>query len=249
MNRIQSHVASGALRAIRPGGKSGLDPISAPARGAAYQPLATAVTNELRDAILDGRLRPGAPIRQEAIARQYGTSRIPVREALRQLEAEGLVTIRPRSGARVATVDFEECLEIYKIRERLEPLAFGESVGRLTRGQLATVRRLAEETEAVAADHSAWLDADRRFHLACYVGVPTPRLLSMIVGFWNTTQQYRRLLVSTLRPVDFEIYHREHWLMTEALRGGSVRAGEELVRTHIERSRMRLSEHRKLFDR
>jgi DNA-binding GntR family transcriptional regulator len=229
----------------------GSDPpprVAASVDEATYRPLAMLVTKELRDAILDGRLKPGTPIRQEAIARIHGTSRIPVREALRQLEAEGLVTIRPHSSARVATLDFEECLEIYAIRERLEPLAFAASVGRLTEGQLAVVQRLALEVEEVAHDQMAWLETDRRFHLACYVGAPMPRLVRMIESFWNTTQQYRRVLVSTLSSADFEAFHDEHRLMADVLRRGSARAGEELVRMHIERSRTRLAEHRELFD-
>lgn len=213
---------------------------------AGYRPLATLVTQELRNAILEGRLKPGTPIRQEQVAREYGTSRIPVREALRQLENEGLVTIVPRSGARVATLDFEECLEIYKIRERIEPLAFAESVGRLTAAQLAELERLAGEIER-SDDEKAWIDVDRRFHLGCYVGAP-PRLARMIVGFWHSTQKYRRLLVQTLTPEDYAAYHGEHRLMVTALAQGNASAGEALVRMHIERSRLRLSAARDLFD-
>ena len=155
MNRIQFVVSRASARLTgREGTVIGSNPlprIAASGDEATYRPLAVLVTKELRDAILDGRLKPGMPIRQEAIARIHGTSRIPVREALRQLEAEGLVTIRPHSSARVATLDFEA-------------------------------------------------------------------------------------------------FHSEHRLMADVLAGGSARAGEELVRMHIERSRMRLAERRELFD-
>jgi DNA-binding GntR family transcriptional regulator len=218
------------------------------AAGHAYEPLASLVTRELRDAIVEGRLRPGSPIRQEAVAREYGTSRIPVREALRQLENEGFVTIVPHSGARVATLDFEECLEVYKIRERIEPLAFSESVGRLTDQQLQTLSSLALEIEENVDDEKAWIDVDRRFHLGCYPGAP-PRLARMIVGFWHSTQKYRRLLTQTLTADDYRAYHHEHRLMVIALAQGNAPAGEALVRLHIERSRMRLAASRELFDR
>ncbi len=213
----------------------------------AYTPLAHVVVDELRAAILDGRLAPGAPIRQEAVARQLGTSRIPVREALRQLEAEGLVTIVPHSGARVATLDFDECLEIYRIRERLEPLAFGDSVGRLSEEQLALLAELCEETDRRRGE-SSWIDVDRRFHLACYAGA-SPRLRRMILGFWSSTQKYRRVLQQTLSNDDYAAYHHEHLLMIEALRTGDVETGEALVRMHIGRSLRLLSDHRELFDR
>lgn len=223
-----------------------MDPKRRSAAAVSYQPLAAQVTQQLREAIVDGRLKPGAPVRQEAVAREFGTSRIPVREALSQLENEGLVTIVPHCGARVARLDFDECLEIYKIRERIEPLAFAESVGRLTDDQLRRLEELAAQIES-SQGQKAWIDIDRRFHLCCYEGAP-PRLARMIVGFWHATQKYRRILTPVLSPEDFDAYHREHRLMVTALAQGNASAGESLVRMHIERSRTRLSANRELFD-
>jgi DNA-binding GntR family transcriptional regulator len=207
------------------------------------------VAERLRAAILEGELAPGQPIRQEAVARDLGISRLPVREALRQLESEGLVVIRPNSGARVAVLDFDEYVEIYTIRERLEPLALSESIVRMTDEQQQEAARIAAETEQLTDDPMAWLDADRRFHLACYAGLPTPRLLHMIQGFWNTTQHYRRILLTTFTDEDFACYHAEHRLIVNAVLTGNTRAGEDLIRVHIERPRLRLSTHRELFDR
>lgn len=215
---------------------------------AEIESLAQAVARALRDMIGDGRLRPGEPIRQQAVAKQFGISRIPVREALRQLESEGLVVYRLNSGARVATLDFEECVEIYKLRERIEPLAISESVDHLSDEQIETVGRLALELEALVDDHESWLASDRQFHLACYAGVATDRLLQMIQGFWNTTQRYRRVLLTTFTLRDFEIAGAEHRLIVAALQERNSRAAEELVRVAIERSRLRLERRRDLFD-
>lgn len=213
-----------------------------------HEPLTQRVARHLREAILNGDLKHGVPLRQEAVAQELGVSRIPVREALRQLESEGLVVIRPHSGARVATLDFDECTEIYKIRERLEPLAISESIGNLTEEQKQEAVRAAKEVESLTSDLKAWLRADRRFHLACYAGVTTPRLLRMIVDFWNTTQRYRRILLETFSEEDFAITHVEHGLIVNAVLSGNCRAAEELIRIHIERSRLRLTSHRELFD-
>jgi DNA-binding GntR family transcriptional regulator len=223
-----------------------LDPKRRGATAVSYQPLVAHVAQQLRDAILDGRLKPGTPVRQEAVAREFGTSRIPVREALSQLENEGLVTIVPHCGARMATLDFDECLEIYKIRERIEPLAFAESVGRLTHGQLQTLDGLAAQIEA-SDDQKVWIDIDRGSTSAATKG-HLPRLARMIIGFWHTTQKYRRILTLVLSPEDFDAYHREHRLMVTALAQGNASAGEALVRMHIERSRTRLSANRELLD-
>lgn len=214
-----------------------------------YEPRAQDVARRLREAIYDGTLKGGAPVRQEAVARELGVSRIPVREALRQLETEGLVVIRPHSGARVATLDFAECEEIYKMRERLEPLALTESMGKLGDEQIETARRLAIELEGLQGDPKAWLEGDRQLHLACYSGVDTPRLLRTIVGYWNTTQQYRRVLLTVFDDEDYVLQHSEHRLIVDALATGNARAGEDLMRAHIERSRLRLARNRHLFDR
>ncbi len=212
-------------------------------------PLAQMVAQELRREIFEGALSPGAPVRQAAVAERLGVSRLPVREALRLLETEGLVVQRPNSGARVAILDFDECLEIYRIRERLEPLAFAESVGRLDADQLATVSSTFERLGELQRDPAAWLTCDREFHLACYAGVRTPRLIQMIQGFWNTTQQYRRILLQTFDAMDFEVVDAEHRLMVDALYSENARAGEEIMRSAMERSRLRLARHRELFDR
>jgi DNA-binding GntR family transcriptional regulator len=219
-------------------------PVTAPDSG---EPLTQFVSRQLREQIADGRLKPDIRIPQATVAREFGVSRIPVREALRQLESEGLVVIRPNSGARVAVLDFEECVQIYKIREQVEPLAFRESIGHLTSEQIEEVRRLAARLELLTSDHDAWLDGDRRFHLASYAGLRPGRLLAMTVGFWNTTQHYRRALLTTYSEEDFEVAHAEHRLILHALATNSPDAGVRILQNAIERSRLRLADHRDLF--
>jgi DNA-binding GntR family transcriptional regulator len=213
-----------------------------------YRPRAALVTGELRAAILDGRLKPGDPIRQEAVARWYGTSRIPVREALHQLENEGLVTIVPHAGAHVARLDFEEFVDIYKIRERLEPLALVESMPNLSVAAREHLRRLAAEIETATGDANRWLEADRAFHLATYAGLRSARLLRMIESFWNSTQQYRRVLFATSPGQDFEIMHLEHRVLVDLIERRDEASAEAILRSHIARTRHRLAEHRELFD-
>lgn len=215
----------------------------------AYETRTLEVVSHLRDAIYAGRLEAGQPIRQEAVAEELGVSRLPVREALRQLEAEGLVVSRPHIGARVALLDFAECEVIYKIRERLDPLAFAESVANITDEQVEAARALYEELEHVRDDLVAYLEYDRDLHLACNAGVASPRLLQMVSGLWGATQQYRRILLRTYGAEDWERQRAEHYLIVEALAARNARAGEELVRSHIENSRLRLARNRDLFDR
>ena len=111
--------------------------------------LSVRIADEIRTAILSSEMRPGMRIRQELLANKFGTSRIPVREALKQLENEGLVVLAPNRGAWIADVNSEESIEIYKIREVVEPLAIFESVPRLTDADIASLEATALQLEQV----------------------------------------------------------------------------------------------------
>ncbi len=212
-----------------------------------YEPLAILVADRLRESILDGRLKPGERIRQEALAAEMGTSRIPVREALNRLQNEGLVTLTSHVGARVAQLRLAELDEVYLIRERLEPLAISQSAPHLKAGQLRELHAYVEQMEASADvdDPSRWVDLDRRFHLATYAGAGLPRLLELIDTLWNATQQYRRAY--TRLPERFALAHAEHRLLVEALERRDAENAELLSLLHIRRTRLTLAEHKELF--
>jgi DNA-binding GntR family transcriptional regulator len=211
-----------------------------------YEPMASVVARRVREAILDGRLKPGERIRQEDIARRLGTSRIPVREALRQLETEGLVSLVPHSGARVASMDYERFAELYQLREVVEPMAIAESASRLSDAQIAHLAELVQIVEQSTDDPLHWLEADRRLHLESYAAAPLPRVLSMIEGFWNQTQQYRRAYLYTVQP-QIEIVTAEHRLILEALERRDPEDAASLQRLHIRRTRLTLTPHSELF--
>lgn len=227
---------------------SAIQPIDSAGNGD-RQPLGQTIAARVREAILDGHLPPGTPIRQEALAQHLGTSRIPVREALRQLESEGMLTLVPHSGARVARLDLSEAIEVYRIREALEPIAIAESAERLTDTQLEELRDLAERIEASRSDPQEWIRHDRTFHLLSYAAAPSPRLLRMIHGFWNTTQQYRRAHVSTFTDRTYEIIHMEHQMILEALERHDPVDAAERHRSHLRRTRLDLTRFAdKVFD-
>jgi DNA-binding GntR family transcriptional regulator len=203
--------------------------------------LADRVADWIRAEIVDGRLGPGERIRQEAVAGRLNTSRMPVREALKRLHDEGLVTHVSHVGARVATLDVAELDEIYLIRERLEPLALAESIPLLHAGDHDQLRAYVEEMESSAdpGDPSRWVAVDRLFHLRTYSAAPMPRLLEIIDGLWNRTQQYRRAY--TRLAARFEIAHMEHRLLLEAVVGREPEVAAGLTRVHIRRTRLALA--------
>jgi DNA-binding GntR family transcriptional regulator len=213
-----------------------------------YQPISATILRGVRDLILDGRLAPGERIRQEALAERFGVSRIPVREALRQLENEGLVTLVPHSGARVARLDFEECMELYRLREALEPLLMEDVARRATDEDVAAFETRMLQVEAAADDARRWLAEDRRFHLEMYRRADLPRVFEFAEGAWNQTQQYRRAYITSLEIGPFHVAHLQHRLIVDAVRRRDATDAAEMQRAHIRRTRMALAERAELFD-
>jgi DNA-binding GntR family transcriptional regulator len=127
------------------------------------------IVEQLRQAILAGDIAPGEHIRQQEIAERFGVSRLPVREALRILEAEGLTEHETNKGARVCRLDMQELQVVYQIRERLEPLALIQSMPHLGAADLAALRA-AHDAICANSDLNAFLALDREFHRAA-----TPR--------------------------------------------------------------------------
>ena len=110
---------------------------------------ATAVARELREAIVEGRLQPNERIKQDAVAKRLGVSRLPVREALRELASEGLVTLERDVGARVTSLDPRELLEVYLLREAVEPMMVAQSARKITADELAAAWEVNERQRAV----------------------------------------------------------------------------------------------------
>ena len=133
------------------------------------------IAEALRQAILAGELAPGERIRQEVVAERANASRLPVREALRILEAEGLVEQEPNKGARVARLDRHELDGLYRIRERIEPLALSTSIPYLDDDVADRLDALQDEIEH-NGDSARFLALDRQLHLLSYSGCPIEHL-------------------------------------------------------------------------
>ncbi|MFE7118810.1 GntR family transcriptional regulator [Streptomyces sp. NPDC057654] len=204
------------------------------------------VADHLRRQILAGELLPGARIMQEEIAGALGSSRLPVREALRILGAEGLVVLKANSGAWVSKMDLAECEATYKIRERLEPLALSESLPNLTTDDLARLDGIQREIEA-NRDVDRFLSLDRELHLITYSGCRDEQLSAMVRRFWNTTQHYRRAYSHLVDPGGRELVNYEHRLIIEAVKRGDPTDAERFLAGHIRRTRLALARHPELF--
>ena len=206
----------------------------------------TRVADELREAILRGTYPPGTRLRQEELAGQYGASRVPVREALRLLESEGLVTTVANAGAWIARLSMQECVELYQVRERIEPLLLRYSMPELSEGQIDRLAELAD-TMARTTDVEHFLELDREFHLGSYAGAGTTFLGPTVQRLWNTTQHYRRAFTRLLDDESNRIVHDEHHMLVAAIRERDSDDAERILLGHIRRTRRQLARHPEVF--
>lgn len=218
-----------------------------PAEAAAVGAASARVADYLREAILTGEIAPGERIRQEDVAERFGASRLPVREALRMLEAEGLTEHEPNKGARVPRLSMHEVDVIYQMRERLEPLALTESIPRLGPAEIARLEEVQARIEA-DTDMGSFLALDREFHLMTYTGCRIDQLTSMVTRLWNSTQHYRRAFVELSGPGRMWVVHAEHRLLLDAIERRDPVDAERYLGGHIRRTRIELGRHPEVFD-
>lgn len=218
-----------------------------PAEAAAVGAASARVADYLREAILGGEIAPGERIRQEDVAERFGASRLPVREALRMLEAEGLTEHEPHKGARVPKLSMHEVDVIYQMRERLEPLALTESIPHLGPDEIERLEEVQARIEA-DTDMGSFLALDREFHLLTYTGCRIDQLTSMVTRLWNSTQHYRREFVRLSGPGRMWVVHAEHRLLLDAIERRDPVDAERYLGGHIRRTRIELGRHPEVFE-
>lgn len=214
---------------------------------AAHGDTGTAIAANLREEILAGNYAPGERIRQDELADIHGASRLPVRDALRILEAEGLVSLVANTGAWVSRISMAECQEMYRMRERLEPLLLSMNVPRLTGDDADGLELLAQAMES-SNDVERFLRLDREFHLSCLKAVETSVLGPSVLNLWNRTQHYRRAATRLFYLEEDRSVHHDHHLIVNAVRLGDADEAEQVLARHIRRSRLELSRHPEVFE-
>lgn len=200
----------------------------------ARQSLTSAVADKLRDRIIRGEIPEGSQLRQDAIATQYKVSRIPVREALRQLDAEGLITIVPNRGAVVPALSPDDVEELFSIRALLEPEVLALSIPSLTEQDFseadAVLRRYVSELRR--EDHlSAWGRLNWQFHSILYSRANQPRFMAIIRNVNNSGERYTRLQLYLTHGT--KRANEEHHQILELCRKRDVPAACKLLRQHI----------------
>lgn len=198
-----------------------------------HRTVSAAVAESLRQRILNGELAPGIQLRQDALAEEFGISRIPIREALLQLEAGGLVKIVPHRGAVVAGLSVEEVEDIFQLRLQLEPPLLALSAPRFTRADYKGLRALTEEYGAAleAGQIERWGELNRRFHLDLLRHAARPRSLSIVSGLLQDCDRPTRLQLSA--SGDVARADREHTQIVALCEADKVGEAAELLHAHI----------------
>ena len=230
---------------------------------AEYRTLQDIVTDRLRAAILGGQLGPGDRLQHDDIARQFGVSRMPVREALRVLQSEGLIELRPHRGAIVVDLRPNDVAEIFEIRAMLEARAaelaapnLSDATLRQMRETLDEMGRISHYTQAADGvngtaangavepdghDDARWLSLNSQFHTILYPASGWPHLCNLIEAQRNVVQPYLRLAAAYLGRT--ETAHAEHVAILEAARARDGALLASLTVSHMRRTANELVEY------
>ena len=199
-----------------------------------HRTLSSAIVEQLRQGILAGTYAAGSQLRQDVLAEAFGVSRIPVREALFQLEAEGLVRIEPHKGAVVSAFSMEEIDDVFDLRVLLEPRLLAHSAPRLSADDYKDVAQL-DSAFAAAIDQqdvASWGELNARFHLALYRHAPQPRTLAIVAALLQTSERYTRLQMN--RAPALGRAQREHRKLLQLCRSGDMPQALDHLVAHIE---------------
>jgi DNA-binding GntR family transcriptional regulator len=188
------------------------------------------VTNALREAILSGDLRPGERLRQEPLADQLRVSRIPLRDALRRLETEGLVQFGPRRGAHVTALAPDDVREIYELRILLEERAIRHAIEALDNVAVKRLLAMSEHMDAHTDDPGEGRKARRAFYSALYEYAGRPRSHKLIVGLRDEVQRYH--LIKSVA-----VSRSDHADLRECIRAKDAERAARLQREHLIRAR------------
>ncbi len=189
------------------------------------------IADALREAILRGIFQAGQSLRQDEIATQFEVSRIPVREALRQLEAEGLVTLHLNRGATVSVLTTTEAQEICEICSALETTAIELAIPQLTESDLEKASEILAPTHQVT-DAACLIQLNWEFHATLYAIANRPRLMSMIKMLHINIDRYIRFQIT---EIDYlERSQKEHYELLDACRQRDSKAAVRLLKQHID---------------
>ncbi|WP_244540265.1 GntR family transcriptional regulator [Kaistia soli] len=204
--------------------------------GRRYRTATEYVEATLKQAILSGALLPGTPLRQEELATRFEMSRMPIREALRQLEAQGLVDFEPHRGAIVVEITLADADDNFAIRSALEPQALRLSLPHLGADDFALADEVIAEIDG-ETDPARMGELNRRFHMTLYAAAGLPRLLALTEQHLVAADRYLRFHLAT----DGDMGQAEHRALVAACRSGDETEAVAVLGRHLARAKAGLT--------
>lgn len=200
-----------------------------------YPTRAEAAANELRRRILTGDYEDGFQLRQDALAAELGISRIPLREALVQLESEGLVKILPHKGAIVSELSPEDITELFELRALLEPVLLRKSIPRLTEQDFEQLDAILKEYSEMlhTVQPGRWGELNTELHQLLLSRADQPRTAAIVDTLLQQTDRYTRMQLS-LSEKARDVAESEHEKLVELCRQGQADTAAALLKQHIE---------------
>jgi DNA-binding GntR family transcriptional regulator len=191
------------------------------------------VRDQLEDDIVNGRMLPGEQVQLEALVQRFGVSRTPVREALQQLEASGLVEVVPKRGTYVARIGVSELVQMFEVMAELEALCARLAARRVQPAALAEIldALTACEQQALAQDANAYYYANELFHQLIYQACGNPFLVQQTTALKNRLKPYRRMQLRIRNRIAQSL--NEHRLIVSALQAGEGDLAAQAARDHV----------------
>lgn len=196
----------------------------------AVRTTAELIASQLRQAILRGDLKSHQPLRQDKLAEEMGVSKIPVREALAQLKAEGLVTYKSNRGAFVTALSAAEADEIYLMRLALEPLALAQAFPHYRAQELVRAEHALTLLD-LERDPAGWMTRNWEFHAALYQPAAMPHLLATLAQLHVNVGRYQVLYLDSINA--YAQSQREHHELLNACQRGDLTGAQAVLQSHL----------------
>jgi DNA-binding GntR family transcriptional regulator len=188
---------------------------------------------QIKKQIVTTELSPGAVISEANLMDELGLGRTPIREAIKQLQNENLVSVTPRRGMFVADIAVTDLLQIFEVRVELEALATRLAVSRITNGEIAELKRLAEGyKKAVPDDKEFLIDIDNQFHSLLAQATHNKFLVKDLEQYYNLSLRIWYLAINYTQPEDIDI--KAHLEILAAIEAQDALRAEQRMRKHIE---------------
>ncbi len=199
-----------------------------------YKPLRDVVFETIRNAILSGQLKPNERLMETQLAEKLGVSRTPVREAIRKLELEGLVTMIPRKGAYVSELSLEEIMETFEVRESLEVLAITLAFNNFTDKDIKEIEEIQDKfAEACKKkDIKKIINFDFEIHKKIYILSKNNRLISIMESLNEVLSRFR--MIYYYEFISSESIVKQHEEIIEAIRNRNVNKAADAMRNHLQ---------------